>query len=134
MLLAPDVYLYIYTGTSRAAERYKSGKKTTDVTLEILNLNKEEVIPIDIISNQEFTEVNFFLDNLRLVLIVCMNGVILFSSCFHTYVKQTCLSFHTFSFSRFSLSTDLLINNSLNSFMCTSTNMAAGAKLFILFL
>ncbi|XP_009395393.2 zinc finger CCCH domain-containing protein 19 [Musa acuminata AAA Group] len=52
-----DLYRLVQVvGTSRAAERYKSGKKTTDVTLEILNLNKEEVIPIDIISNQEFTE------------------------------------------------------------------------------
>lgn len=33
------------------------GKKTTDFLLEILNLNKTEVISIDIISNQEFTEV-----------------------------------------------------------------------------
>ncbi|URD97749.1 Plus3 [Musa troglodytarum] len=52
-----DLYRLVQVvGTSRAAERYKSGKKTTDVTLEILNLNKKEVIPIDIISNQEFTE------------------------------------------------------------------------------
>lgn len=47
----------LHTGTGRAAEAYKTGKKTTDVTLEILNLNKTEVITIDIISNQEFSEV-----------------------------------------------------------------------------
>jgi hypothetical protein len=29
----------------------------TDITLEILNLDKQEFITIDIISNQEFTEV-----------------------------------------------------------------------------
>ncbi|RZR96953.1 hypothetical protein BHM03_00026070 [Ensete ventricosum] len=52
-----DLYRLVQiVGTSRAAKRYKSGKKITDVTLEILNLNKKEVIPIDIISNQEFTE------------------------------------------------------------------------------
>ena len=36
---------------------YKIGKRTTDVMLEILNLNKKEVISIDSISNQEFSEV-----------------------------------------------------------------------------
>lgn len=45
------------TGTSKAAEPYKIGKRMTDIMLEILNLNKTEVISIDIISNQEFTEV-----------------------------------------------------------------------------
>ena len=45
------------SGTSKASEPYKVGKKMTDILLEILNLNKTEVISIDIISNQEFTEV-----------------------------------------------------------------------------
>lgn len=45
------------TGTSKVAEPYRVGKRTTDFLLEILNLNKTEVISIDIISNQEFTEV-----------------------------------------------------------------------------
>lgn len=45
------------TGTSRVGEPYKVGKRTTDFLLEILNLSKTEVISIDIISNQEFTEV-----------------------------------------------------------------------------
>ncbi|KAL3843408.1 hypothetical protein ACJIZ3_000811 [Penstemon smallii] len=43
-------------GTSKAAECYKIGKKTTCTMLEILNLNKTEFISIDSISNQEFTE------------------------------------------------------------------------------
>ncbi|KAK4477144.1 hypothetical protein RD792_016356 [Penstemon davidsonii] len=43
-------------GTSKAAEPYKVGKKTTDTMVEILNLDKTEVILIDTISNQEFTE------------------------------------------------------------------------------
>ncbi|GLT30650.1 hypothetical protein SLA2020_054410 [Shorea laevis] len=43
-------------GIGKAAEPYRVGKKTTDFLLEILNLNKSEVISIDIISNQEFTE------------------------------------------------------------------------------
>jgi len=50
----------LFTGTGRAAEKYKSGKKTTDITLEILNLDKREAVTIDIISNQEFTEVFYF--------------------------------------------------------------------------
>lgn len=45
------------SGTSKASEPYKVGKKMTGILLEILNLNKTEVISIDIISNQEFTEV-----------------------------------------------------------------------------
>lgn len=47
----------VHTGTSRAEEKYKTGKKTTDISLEILNLSKTEVVSIDSISNQEFTEV-----------------------------------------------------------------------------
>ncbi|XP_057966122.1 zinc finger CCCH domain-containing protein 19 [Malania oleifera] len=52
-----DIYRLVQVvSTSKAAEPYKVGKKTTDIMLEILNLNKTEVISIDIISNQEFTE------------------------------------------------------------------------------
>ncbi|WVZ68861.1 hypothetical protein U9M48_017743 [Paspalum notatum var. saurae] len=52
-----DIYRLVQVvGTGRAAEKYKSGKKTTDITLEILNLDKRESVTIDIISNQEFTE------------------------------------------------------------------------------
>jgi hypothetical protein len=50
-------FLSLFAGTGRAAETYKCGKKTTDITLDILNLDKREVVTIDIISNQEFTEV-----------------------------------------------------------------------------
>ncbi|VAI34940.1 hypothetical protein VPH35_091519 [Triticum aestivum] len=52
-----DIYRLVQiVGTGTAAEKYKCGKKTTDITLEILNLDKKEVITIDITSNQEFTE------------------------------------------------------------------------------
>lgn len=44
-------------GTSKAMEPYKIGTRETDVMLEILNLNKKEVISIDGISNQEFSQV-----------------------------------------------------------------------------
>ncbi|ONK58825.1 uncharacterized protein A4U43_C08F130 [Asparagus officinalis] len=54
---AKDMYRLVQVvGTGKAAGKYKTGKKTTDITLEILNLNKREVITIDLISNQEFTE------------------------------------------------------------------------------
>ncbi|KAM3708869.1 hypothetical protein ACJW31_02G129000 [Castanea mollissima] len=43
-------------GTSKVAEAYKIGERTTDVMLEILNLDKKEVISIEGISNQEFSE------------------------------------------------------------------------------
>ncbi|KAL1354899.1 hypothetical protein AAHE18_05G076800 [Arachis hypogaea] len=43
-------------GTSKAAEPYKIGTRTTDMMLEILNLNRKEAISIDEISNQEFSE------------------------------------------------------------------------------
>ncbi|GLT86153.1 hypothetical protein SLE2022_043120 [Rubroshorea leprosula] len=52
-----DLYRLVQVvGTNKIAEPYRLGKKTTDFLLEILNLNKSEVISIDIISNQEFTE------------------------------------------------------------------------------
>lgn len=41
-------------------EPYKIGERTTDVMLEILNLDKKEVISIDGISNHGFSEVTFF--------------------------------------------------------------------------
>lgn len=39
------------------AKPYKLGERNTDLMLEILNLDKKEVISIDEISNQEFSEV-----------------------------------------------------------------------------
>lgn len=52
-----DIYRLVQIiGTSKAPEPYKVGKRTTDVMLEILNLDKTEIISIDTISNQEFTE------------------------------------------------------------------------------
>ncbi|XP_039038156.1 zinc finger CCCH domain-containing protein 19-like isoform X1 [Hibiscus syriacus] len=52
-----DLYRLVQVvGTSKVAEQYRVGKRTTDFLLEILNLNKTEAVSIDIISNQEFTE------------------------------------------------------------------------------
>ncbi|KAM1156266.1 hypothetical protein ACFX2B_026794 [Malus domestica] len=52
-----DIYRLVQvTGTSKVAQPYKVGTKTTDVKLEILNLKKKEVISIDEISNQEFSQ------------------------------------------------------------------------------
>jgi hypothetical protein len=65
MLSSFAIYNKLYTfyfvsfgsGTCKTAEPYKVGKKMTDILLEILNLNKTEIVSMDIISNQEFTEV-----------------------------------------------------------------------------
>lgn len=46
-------------GTTKG-EHYAVGKKVTDTMFEILNLDKKEIISIDIISNQDFTEVTEF--------------------------------------------------------------------------
>ncbi|XP_038721812.1 zinc finger CCCH domain-containing protein 44-like isoform X2 [Tripterygium wilfordii] len=52
-----DMYRLVQVvGTSKVAESYKVGTRTTDVMLEILNLDKKEVVSIDVISNQEFSE------------------------------------------------------------------------------
>ncbi|KAL9265452.1 Zinc finger CCCH domain-containing protein [Drosera capensis] len=52
-----DMYRLVQVvGTSKATEPYKVGKRTTDLMLEILNLDKTEPVSIDTISNQEFTE------------------------------------------------------------------------------
>ncbi|KAG8092251.1 hypothetical protein GUJ93_ZPchr0012g19510 [Zizania palustris] len=51
-----DMYRLVKVlGTHKVAEKYNVGKKTTDHALEILNLNKKEVITMDTISNQDFT-------------------------------------------------------------------------------
>ncbi|XP_074571384.1 uncharacterized protein LOC141827934 [Curcuma longa] len=44
------------TGTHLVSEKYKVGKKSTDIALDILNLDKMESSSIDAISNQDFTE------------------------------------------------------------------------------
>lgn len=46
-----------YAGVGKSEVAYKTGRTTEDVTLEILNLNSTEVVSIDTVSNQEFTEV-----------------------------------------------------------------------------
>ncbi|CAH9056549.1 unnamed protein product [Cuscuta europaea] len=52
-----DLYRLVQViGLSRTSDSYKVGKRTTDIMLEILNLNKTELISIDTISNQDFTE------------------------------------------------------------------------------
>ncbi|CAM0870963.1 unnamed protein product [Alopecurus aequalis] len=43
-------------GTHKVSEKYSTGKKTTNFALEILNLSKKEIITMDTISNQDFTE------------------------------------------------------------------------------
>ncbi|KAL0344307.1 UNVERIFIED_CONTAM: Zinc finger CCCH domain-containing protein 44 [Sesamum angustifolium] len=53
----PDVYRLVQVvGITKVAEPYKIGDRTADFMLEVLNLDKKEVVSIDAISNQEFTE------------------------------------------------------------------------------
>ncbi|KAL2552743.1 zinc finger CCCH domain-containing protein 44-like [Forsythia ovata] len=52
-----DIYRLVHVvGTSKVAEPCKIGDRTTDIMLEVLNLDKKEAIAIDAISNQEFSE------------------------------------------------------------------------------
>ncbi|KAG8100865.1 hypothetical protein GUJ93_ZPchr0013g37949 [Zizania palustris] len=52
-----DMYRLVKViGTHKISEKYSIGKKTTNFALEILNLNKKEIIAMDTISNQDFTE------------------------------------------------------------------------------
>ncbi|XWS45511.1 hypothetical protein CRYUN_Cryun15aG0142500 [Craigia yunnanensis] len=52
-----DTYRLVQVvGTRKVAEPYKIGERAIDVMLEILNLDKKEVVSIDEISNQEFSE------------------------------------------------------------------------------
>ncbi|AQK64648.1 zinc finger CCCH domain-containing protein 44 isoform X2 [Zea mays] len=52
-----DMYRLVKVlGTHKVAERYTVSKKTTDYALEISNLEKKEIITMDTISNQDFTE------------------------------------------------------------------------------
>ncbi|CAI9764366.1 unnamed protein product [Fraxinus pennsylvanica] len=63
-----DLYRLVQiVGTSKAVEPYKIGKKNCDTMLEILNLDKAEVISIDTISNQEFTELRECVEKLQLL-------------------------------------------------------------------
>ncbi|KAL9274011.1 Zinc finger CCCH domain-containing protein [Drosera capensis] len=56
-LLKQDLYRLVQVvGVGKAPESYRFGKKTTDFMLEILNLDKTELVSLDTISNQEFTE------------------------------------------------------------------------------
>lgn len=49
--------IVFYTGTRRVVESYKVGERTADIVLEIMNLDKKEVMPISEISDQEFSKV-----------------------------------------------------------------------------
>ena len=53
------------TGTRIGEESYKAGTKMTNIVLEILNLQKKEDVTVDLVSNQDFTEVG----------LVCEGGV-----------------------------------------------------------
>lgn len=56
--LISDIHI-CYSGTIKATQPYKIGDKTADIMLEVLHLDMKEVVSIDAISNQEFTEVSY---------------------------------------------------------------------------
>lgn len=82
-------------GTSKVAEPYKLGERSTDVMLEILNLDKKEAIAIDEISNQEFSEVikldSIFFGFLLPTPINCRKGSF-FPFCGLSYYNRTVVS------------------------------------------
>ena len=49
-----------YPGTRVQPETYKAGRKSTNIVLEILNLQKKEDVTVDLVSNQDFTEVSLY--------------------------------------------------------------------------
>ncbi|XP_051140701.1 zinc finger CCCH domain-containing protein 44-like [Andrographis paniculata] len=52
-----DIYRLVQVvGTIKMAKPYKVGERTANVMLEVLNLDEKEVVSIDAISNDEFTE------------------------------------------------------------------------------
>nr|XP_043633183.1 zinc finger CCCH domain-containing protein 19-like [Erigeron canadensis] len=51
-----DIYRLVQVKGTSEATQYTLGKRTTCIMLEILNLDKTEIISIDSISNQEFME------------------------------------------------------------------------------
>ncbi|CAN4123531.1 unnamed protein product [Withania somnifera] len=52
-----DMYRLVHViGTRKACVPYNIRDKTADVLLEVLNLNKKEIVPVDSISNQDFSE------------------------------------------------------------------------------
>ncbi|KAF4383251.1 hypothetical protein F8388_009282 [Cannabis sativa] len=53
----PDVHRLVrVVGTTKSTKSYNIGTKATDVMLEIINLDKKELVSIDAISNQEFSQ------------------------------------------------------------------------------
>lgn len=46
-----------HAGTNKVAVPYTIGNRTSDVTLKVINLDKQEDVSIDAISNQDFSEV-----------------------------------------------------------------------------
>jgi hypothetical protein len=62
--------LVLVTGTRQQSEVYRAGKKLTKFVLEILNLQRKEDLTIDLVSNQDFSEV-------------------IYIRCLHIFIPQT---------------------------------------------
>lgn len=77
--------MVIHIGTSKVVEPYKIGERTTNLKLEILNLNKKEVVSIDGISDQDFSEVHMLYP---LTYNFCFLHFLPFSSLYSNFVEQ----------------------------------------------
>lgn len=64
----------LFAGTIKAAEPYKIGEKTIDVMIEILNLDKNEVVSINGISNQELSEVPQYTFSIHNIYFFCVTS------------------------------------------------------------
>jgi hypothetical protein len=53
--------LFHNAGTRLQTESYKAGRKLTNIVLDILNLQRKEELTIDLVSNQDFSEVIYML-------------------------------------------------------------------------
>jgi hypothetical protein len=65
-----QMHCFTNAGTRQQSEVYRAGKKLTKFVLEILNLQRKEDLTIDLVSNQDFSEV-------------------IYIRCLHIFIPQT---------------------------------------------
>jgi hypothetical protein len=55
--MTTQMHCFTNAGTRQQSDFYRAGKKSTNFVLEILNLQRKEDLTIDLVSNQDFSEV-----------------------------------------------------------------------------
>jgi hypothetical protein len=68
--MTTQMHCFTNAGTRQQSEPYRAGKKLTNFVLEILNLQRKEDLTIDLVSNQDFSEV-------------------IYIRCLHIFIPQT---------------------------------------------